>query len=61
MIFQSSVMSMKKLCFNHFFVIDFIIPGICVHFVDFTLRKNKKDYNFMKDLFKFISLKSGIL
>ena len=61
MIFQSSGMSMKKLCVNHCFVIDFIIPGICVHFVDFPLRKNNKDYNFMKDLFKFISLKSGIL
>ncbi|GKG98833.1 hypothetical protein CE91St54_07640 [Hungatella hathewayi] len=48
MIFQSSGMSMKKLCVNHCFVIDFIIPGICVHFVDFPLRKNKKDYNFMK-------------
>ena len=42
MIFQSSGMSMKKLCVNHCFVIDFIIPGICVHFVDFPLRKNKK-------------------
>ena len=55
MIFQSSGMSMKKLCVNHCFVISYIISGICVQSVDFPLRKNKKGYNFMKYLFKIIS------